>query len=543
MNIKEVIVKNFKSIKGEEDALVFKSFNILVGQNNHGKTNFFDALDWLFNGFSRGEDKKKLLCSEANPETEDILVEVLFSGLQDAIENMSNTSKQTALRNIFGEETDKIKIRRTTGFDEGKKRQLYNPTTEAWENTMGADKTWNELLPYLEYVHTKVTLDDIGGYKSKSPISEMLSGVLTSIIETDQNYIELKDKFKELFGEDTSEVRTKLNEISGKVEVYLKKQFPDDTAVKFNVDIPEFSDLLKKFSTEVNDGVPTLVEDKGDGMQRAVMLSIIQAYADFRKENDIAKKFVFLIDEAELHLHPSAQRALKAALLDISASDDQVFVNTHSSVLVADKDDRQVIFKVEKIQKQTEIMVADEIMKMNIIYDLLGGSPSDLLLPSNFIIVEGQSEFHFLDIIIRRFYPTQYGKIKILFARGDVIEQEKRYIRVAETYIPLNNPLYKKRVVFIFDKPNASIASKYVEFKNAYPYLIDNENLHQITTETLEEYYPEGWKKTKEEMEREGLSKVPYSKEVAKNITQDEFEEDMGTFKIALEKAVEKGFQ
>ena len=59
-------------------------------------------------------------------------------------------------------------------------------------------------------------------------------------------------------------MRTKLNEISGKVEVYLKKQFPNDTSVKFNVDIPEFSDLLKKFSTEVDDGIPTLVEEKGD---------------------------------------------------------------------------------------------------------------------------------------------------------------------------------------------------------------------------------------------------------------------------------------
>ncbi len=85
---------------------------------------------------------------------------------------------------------------------------------------------------------------------------------MTSIIETDQNYIELRDKFKELFGNDHSEVRTKLNEISGRVEVYLKKQFPNDTSVKFNVDIPEFSDLLKRFSTEVNDGVSTLVEEK-----------------------------------------------------------------------------------------------------------------------------------------------------------------------------------------------------------------------------------------------------------------------------------------
>lgn len=541
MNIKDINIKNFRSIK-EESGLTFQKFNILVGQNNHGKTNFFDALNWFFNGFSKGEDKEKLIFSGLDLEAENILIEITFSGLQEAIENMSNATKKTALNNIFGDDIDEIKIRRTTEFENGKKRQLYNPTNEEWENTIGADGTWNDLLPHLEYINTKVSLDDVGGYKSKSPISEMLSGVLTTIIESDPQYIELKEKFIELFGDETSEVRTKLNEISDKVEVYLKKQFPDDTSVKFNVDIPEFSDLLKKFSTEVNDGVPTLVEEKGDGMQRAVMLSIIQAYADFRKENNIAKKFIFLIDEAELHLHPSAQRQLKQALFDISEAGDQVYVNTHSSVLVADENEHQSIFKVEKIEKQTEITLADEVMKMNIIYDLLGGSPSDLLLPSNFLIVEGQAEFHFLDNIIRRFYKNDFGKIKILFARGDVIEQEKRYIRVAETYIPLNTPIYKERVIFIFDKPNSSIQRKYDEFKGAHPYLNDNEHLHQLSTETLEEYYPSEWSKTKEEMNQEGLSKVPYAKKVSTEITQQQFEEDMTVLKTALDKAVEKGF-
>lgn len=54
-------------------------------------------------------------------------------------------------------------------------------------------------------------------------------------------------------------------------------------------------------------------------MQRALMLSIIQAYADFRREREMAgKNFLFFIDEAEIHLHPTAQRNLKEALLSLS---------------------------------------------------------------------------------------------------------------------------------------------------------------------------------------------------------------------------------
>ena len=227
-------------------------------------------------------------------------------------------------------------------------------------------------------------------------------------------------------------------------------------------------------------------------------------------------------------------------MLDISEGGDQVFVNTHSSVLVVDEDKRQSVFKVEKIDKQTEIVIADEVMKMNIIYDLLGGNPSDLLLPSNFLIVEGQSEFHFLDTIVRRFYKDRFGKIKILFARGDIVEQEKRYIRVAETYVPLNNPIYKEKVIFIFDKPNTSIQVKYDQFKKDHPYLRENEHLHQLPTETLEEYYPGNWQKNKKDIKN--VEKVSYAKKVAQNITQEQFEEKMRVMFNALNKALEKGF-
>ena len=37
---------------------------------------------------------------------------------------------------------------------------------------------------------------------------------------------------------------------------------------------------------DIDDGVETTAEEKGDGMQRALMLAIIQAYSDFRKSND-----------------------------------------------------------------------------------------------------------------------------------------------------------------------------------------------------------------------------------------------------------------
>jgi predicted ATP-dependent endonuclease of OLD family len=544
MNIKKVKIENFRSIERLDES--FDKFNVLVGQNNHGKTNFFEALNWFFAGFDRSTSKTNLIFSEANQNAE-MLVEITFDDLQNAIENISNETKKTALRNIFSE-IDEITIRRTTEFDSGKKRQLFNPQKEEWENVMGADGTWNDLLPYIEYVHTKVSLDDIGSYKSKSPIAEMLSGVLTSIVEQDPKYIQLKEKFSELFGDEDSEVRTKLDELGGKVEVYLQKQFPDDTCVKFNVDIPEFNDLLKKFSTEVDDGVKTNIEEKGDGMQRAVMLSIIQAYADFRKENEILKKFIFLIDEAELHLHPSAQRALKKALLDISSNNDQVFVNTHSSVLVSDNEEEQKIYKVEKCDKKTSISpISTEDEKMDVIFDLLGGSPCDLLLPKNFLICEGRSEYEFLKIIKSRFYPTLFEGIKIIYARGDMNREAEVFHAIHEAYRPLfaDGGVYKDKVVIICDQPNSENQSHYDTFMTTHNWIAEGEQMHKLPVDALEKYYPNDYKKDDTEIAQlvADRKKVEYAKEVAQNITQEQFEQEMSVIFNALNKARDKSFQ
>ena len=49
MVIKEIKISNFRSLGYV--SLDLEIFNIQVGQNNHGKTNYFEAIRWFFNGF------------------------------------------------------------------------------------------------------------------------------------------------------------------------------------------------------------------------------------------------------------------------------------------------------------------------------------------------------------------------------------------------------------------------------------------------------------------------------------------------------------
>ncbi|WP_063894692.1 AAA family ATPase [Burkholderia ubonensis] len=532
MKADKIRVENFRSLKNAEIASATR-FTIFVGQNNHGKTNLFEAIEWFYGAKSSPAD----LYFNRDISNQ-ILVEITFDEVSEAdIERLATEASKTKIRNMLGDFRS-FSIRKTS--TDHKRKYIINGEDKG--NPTGLDAAINEFIPKLEYVSTQVRLDDVSKYKDKNAIGLMLSGVLSAIVENSDEYRDLKGQFAKLFDSTDSDVRKELDKLGKQVEVYLQKQFPDGTTVKFGVNPPQFSDLLKSFETSVDDGIETKAEDKGDGMQRAIMLSIIQAFADYRKSQSGGGSFLFMIDEAELHLHPSAQRALKRALIDISAT-DQVLVNTHSSVLVVEDSPPQCIFRVDKCQGVTSVEPVDALEKIDIVYDLLGGSPTDLLLPRNFLIVEGKSDFVFLSDIIRRFYAHQLKGIKILFSGGDIDMQEGDLLAVHNLFKPLagsDNPIYKDRAIVVIDKPNDSQKKKYELFKKGYPYLFENGQVYELDNETLEEYYPVGFKKQRCEVPND--QKVAYAREIAQAITQEQFEREMPKLFEALMKATEKGF-
>jgi hypothetical protein len=98
----------------------------------------------------------------------------------------------------------------------------------------------------------------------------MLSGVLSDVIKNDQKYKDFLTLFDELFNTSNSVFRQSVNTLEDKVEFYLQKQFSEDTTVNFKIQDPKLEDMLKGFETEVNDGIKTKAEQKGDGQGSGV---------------------------------------------------------------------------------------------------------------------------------------------------------------------------------------------------------------------------------------------------------------------------------
>ncbi|MBB6337769.1 recombinational DNA repair ATPase RecF [Xanthomonas arboricola] len=528
MKISRVSIKNFRSIQECEVGL--SDFNTIVGRNNSGKTNFFDAVAWFYSGSSIARDMRY----GRDPEKE-VVVSVEFTGAQHGAENMVNEgNKQKMLAVLAG--SDRICVARKSG--EPKKR-VVEVNGVVVKNPTGFDAALNDFLPKFEYIHTRQYFEEFTKYSQKSAVGIMLSSVIEQILTDDPSYRKFKNTFEELFNSEDSAVSGHFKALGSSVKTHLAKQFSECSKVYFEVMSPEFSDLLKNFETVVDDGIETYAKDKGDGMQRALMLAIIQAYAEYRRaREDVGKSFLFFIDEAELHLHPTAQRKLKQVLLELSAELDQVVISTHSSVFIADSAARELIFMCEKEEGRSSLNPVAAAMRPYVVYELLGGSPADLLLPRCFLIVEGASEVEFLAGLLARLYPARPA-VQIVPANGDVNQTRKSVDAIAKAYSPMGNSVYANKTVVICDAPTPAALRGFDNFRTAHSSIDQIGHLVVLPFGSLEECYPdrENWKKTSEEVSlMTGTQKRHLAREVGQAITQEEFE-SMPEFHGALLKA------
>jgi len=126
----------------------------------------------------------------------------------------------------------------------------------------------------------------------------------------------------------------KVVELEASIRGYLAEVMPVDLELEFQA--PTVEVLLTTPKIHVDDGYRGSVENKGHGLQRAVIFAILRSYAKFVTDKpDKAKRTLVLgIEEPELYMHPTAQRTIRKVLRTIADGGDQILFSTHSPLLV-----------------------------------------------------------------------------------------------------------------------------------------------------------------------------------------------------------------
>lgn len=201
MRISRIHVQIFCSIRDTE--IQPTEFSLLVGKNNYGKTNIFEAINWFYTG--KGDLPEIRFAGSDAIEDAEVVVEIEFSGIQAGVLNISSKENRIKIKNVVGDH-DLMRVRRTSA--DPKNRYIYHSDLGKWEKQpTGVDAAFNNCIPRFEFVLTSKNLKDVSAYKSTTPIGQMLGGVIADALELDPTYQEFLQKFDEVFKSPNSSVK------------------------------------------------------------------------------------------------------------------------------------------------------------------------------------------------------------------------------------------------------------------------------------------------------------------------------------------------
>jgi len=172
----------------------------------------------------------------------------------------------------------------------------------------------------------------------------------------------------------------------------------------------------------------------------------------------------------------------------------QIFIATHSHLFL----DREMPSNNYKISLNVGKKEIHHLMTMTdvvvAIYQLLGNTPDDLLLPNNFIIVEGQSDKIFMVHLLQRFFAKQLENKHLIIqpAHGDISNRQiTNTINYLDQFFSVlhGNPLYRDRAVILVDSQPGDVLEV---FRNKYNLNKTRlRSLGEIEAYSLEYAYPE----------------------------------------------------
>ncbi len=449
MELREVRIKCFKSVKDEIKILVDPRVTIFIGANDHGKSNLLEAIRCL-------NDDRPITQEDVHwdkPDEEPVRIEWHFQCSKEVISSMKEKLK---------EQTDE-KADDVASTEEAAQAEPATAETPAvTEEAKAPEATEEELLPsnkekmlvlYREGVNNPVKILsaplDIPSSKEsliiatkprvewfESPNIELKDETTLEQLEGEQDFEFMQGIFRHAgIWEDRKEIFTindqttrKLDEASKRLTKVLNTTWNQGKDLIWHLKHDEGSKIAIKIQDQSISSRYTRPSLKSSGFRTYFLLSMI-TFA--RTKNNPSKYYIYLFDEPGTNLHPRAQIDLQRSLEALS-DDTQILYTTHSLFLInKNHPDRNMV--VTKTQEGTKINLKPFQKNWKAVRESLG-----ILLSNNFLIaektvlVEGPSDLIYLLHAIRTL--KSLGKIDIDLNDLSIVDagDESNYVAFAK---------------------------------------------------------------------------------------------------------------
>ena len=226
--------------------------------------------------------------------------------------------------------------------------------------------------------------------------AEAAEEIVSKMVERELSAVEDDPAYRAALAEVSKLQQPLLDRISDGIRATLKEFLPNVKQVR--VAIPQearYRALRRSCEIVVDDGTPTHLSRKGDGVQSLAALSLMRQASE---SSASGKHLILAIEEPESHLHPSAIHQLKAVLTEIART-HQVIMTTHCPLFV----DRTSI-KSNIVVYNNKAAPAHNVKQLRTV---LGVRASDNLQHAELILlVEGEEDRSALRALLRHYSKT-----------------------------------------------------------------------------------------------------------------------------------------
>jgi hypothetical protein len=229
--------------------------------------------------------------------------------------------------------------------------------------------------------------------------------VVDSILESELQTIESDPKYAAALKEIEKLQAPVLAALSTRLKTTLKEFLPAIRDVKVRIAQEAREEALRRSEIIIDDGNPTHLKYKGDGVQSLAALALMRSPSDSTRST---VHTIVAIEEPESHLHPSAIHSLKTVFSDM-ASRQQVVITTHNPLFV----DRARISS-NIIVKDSKARSARDVAEIR---DILGVRASDNLRHAEIVLlVEGSEDLVALNALL----PACSNTLQKALANGKI---------------------------------------------------------------------------------------------------------------------------
>lgn len=452
MYLSRSILKNYRSIK-ELDLRFEKGKNVIVGRNNSGKSNIIKAIDLMLgesapaydkaeniteNDFYNGNTTQEILifCELTRDKDEELNYDELYKcygfKIHSKIESWENRKpiKKPIRIPLPYSDINQFFTNLKSVFDisEDSESDYINPklrNQKTFENQF-SDK-YRFALVFLAFKNQEEKIcknirflyreDDNAEWImsfSATIRNELLRSAIIPSFRDPQNQLRISDwgwygkLLKKYVNPDNKKLKEAFMQVKdASNEVFLNLQekinnskvkiaFPN-TNISFQFNPDTRQDVHKSALIYVDDGFKSKLQDKGSGIQSAVIIGLFHFYT---REIAHVGSSLLAIEEPELYLHPHGRRVISNRLNDfLEGNKNQVIISTHSSEFINSPNENLNIIVVSKDAKKGTCAQNVSFATAKEKQILIKSQNTEMFFADLVILVEGGGDKYILESI------------------------------------------------------------------------------------------------------------------------------------------------